>query len=79
MAANWACALCHLTPPDVARSKRKRDLCDLCVDSLDARGLAWCSRCKKRKAQGEMAAPPRQEQTPGRCGWGFCFARKIGA
>lgn len=25
-----------------------------------------------------VAAPPRQEQTPDRCGWGFCFARNWG-
>ncbi len=52
----WACALCHLTPPDVARSRKKRDLCDLCEPGLAARGLAWCSRCKRRKAQAEMTA-----------------------
>ena len=41
---SWACALCHLAPPDVARSRKKRDLCDLCEPGLAARGLAWCAR-----------------------------------
>lgn len=45
---SWACALCHLAPPDVARSKRKRDLCDLCEPGLAARGLAWCTGRKLR-------------------------------
>ena len=44
----WACALCHLAPPDVARSRKKRDLCDLCEPGLAARGLAWCTGRKLR-------------------------------
>lgn len=55
MASRWRCMLCHAGKPDVVRSKRKRDLCDLCYDGLEARGLAWCSRCKRRKAQADMA------------------------
>lgn len=52
----WACALCHLAPPDVARSRKKRDLCDLCEPGLAARGLAWCAMGKHRVAIDDMTA-----------------------
>jgi len=55
----WACALCHLAPPDVARSRKKRDLCDLCEPGLAARGLAWCAMGKHRTTVGAMASHGR--------------------
>ena len=58
----WACALCHLAPPDVARSRKKRDLCDVCVDKLDSRAQAWCTGRKLRAAHRVQAA----DMVPGR-------------
>lgn len=52
----WTCALCHYGKPDVVRSKKKRDLCDLCYDGLEARGLAWCPKGKHRVSIGAIAS-----------------------
>ncbi len=54
----WACALCHLAPPDVARSRKKRDLCDLCEPGLAARGLAWCAKGHRASVDGMAANRP---------------------
>jgi hypothetical protein len=45
MKPDWRCCLCHTN--DFERS-RKRDLCEVCFDGLAPRGLAWCSKCKRR-------------------------------
>lgn len=50
----WTCALHH--GADAPRSRKKRDLCEDCVDSLAARSLAWCSKCKHRKKQTDMGS-----------------------
>ena len=47
----WTCALCHHA--DVPH--KRRDICDDCQASLDVRGLAWCTACRKRKRMDEMA------------------------
>ena len=41
MKAKWTCALCHES--DVPRLHPRKPICELCIDSLAARGLAWCT------------------------------------
>lgn len=55
MAKRWHCALCHAAPPDVARSTRKKALCDVCYDGLIARGLAWCTIGQHRVAAADLS------------------------
>lgn len=55
MASRWRCMLCHAGPPDVVRAGRSA-LCGDCHAGLRARGLAWCCKCLRRKAQAEMAS-----------------------
>ena len=51
MSTSWHCLLCYRT--DVPHSKRP-DLCEDCAAALPARGLGWCSRCKRRKDAAAM-------------------------
>lgn len=57
MVTSWYCLLCHRN--DVPRSKAKRDLCDDCVPSLAARGLAWCTRGRHRVTAADIAPGKR--------------------
>ena len=54
MKAPRVCALCEATSAGALVKFRRRDICTWCADDLAARGLAWCTRCRRKVRANEI-------------------------